>query len=160
VRVAIQPYRRTVLQVRLDVPVPAALPLVVHVGGQFYFKGESDGRVWLSPHDETPSPPCDAAPEEIDVALAIERLQAVVDWPVAAVERKWAGLRSFAPDRLPVFGADPREPAFIWCAGQGGFGIQTAPAISGLLAAELGAPKASGAVGAVDPVPFSPARFL
>jgi D-arginine dehydrogenase len=157
---AIQPYRRTVLQVRLGVPVPAALPLVVHVGGQFYFKGESEGRVWLSPHDETPSPPCDAAPEEIDVALAIERLQAVVDWPVAAVERKWAGLRSFAPDRLPVFGADPREPAFIWCAGQGGFGIQTAPAISGLLAAELGAPRASGAVGAVDPAPFSPARFL
>jgi D-arginine dehydrogenase len=59
-----------------------------------------------------------------------------------------------------VFGADPREPAFIWCAGQGGFGIQTAPAISGLLAAELGAPRASGAVGAVDPAPFSPARFV
>ena len=99
------------------------------------------------------------APEEIDVALAIERLQAVVDWPVAAVERKWAGLRSFAPDRLPVFGADPREPAFIWCAGQGGFGIQTAPAISGLLAAQLGGPQPSDAIGAVDPEPYSPARF-
>lgn len=157
--VAIQPYRRTVLQVRLGVPVPTALPLVVHVGGQFYFKGESEGRVWLSPHDETPSDPCDAAPEEIDVALAIERLQAVVDWPVAAVERKWAGLRSFAPDRLPVFGADPREPAFVWCAGQGGFGIQTAPAISGLLAAQLGGPQPTDAIGAVDPQPYSPIRF-
>lgn len=157
--VAIQPYRRTVLQVRLGVPVSAALPLVVHVGGQFYFKGESEGRVWLSPHDETPSDPCDAAPEEIDVALAIERLQAVVDWPVAAVERKWAGLRSFAPDRLPVFGADPREPAFVWCAGQGGFGIQTAPAISGLLAAQLGGPQPTDAIGAVDPEPYSPVRF-
>ena len=62
-------------------------------------------------------------------------MQSVVDWPVAAVERKWAGLRSFAPDRLPVFGADPAEPAFIWCAGQGGFGIQTAPAAARLAAA-------------------------
>ncbi|WP_079638024.1 NAD(P)/FAD-dependent oxidoreductase [Sphingopyxis flava] len=156
---AIQPYRRTVLQVRLGVPVPAALPLIVHVGGQFYFKGESEGRIWLSPHDETPSEPCDAAPEEIDVALAIERLQGAVDWPVAAVERKWAGLRSFAPDRLPVFGADPREPAFIWCAGQGGFGIQTSPAISALLAAQLGAPAPGGAIGAVDPRPYAPGRF-
>ncbi len=157
--VAIQPYRRTMLQVRLGVPVPAALPLVVHVGGQFYFKGEGEGRIWLSPHDETPSDPCDAAPEEIDVALAIERLQSVVDWPIAAVERKWAGLRSFAPDRLPVFGADPCEPSFIWCAGQGGFGIQTSPAIAQLLAAQLGAPPPGRAIAAVDPRPYSPSRF-
>lgn len=155
----IQPYRRTVVQLRLGVPVPASLPLVIHVGGDFYFKGESEGRIWLSPHDETPSEPCDAAPEEWDVALAIDRLQQVVDWPIAAVERKWAGLRSFAPDRLPVFGADERQPAFSWCAGQGGFGIQTAPAIAALLAAQLGAPPVSGALAAVDPVPFSPARF-
>lgn len=155
----IQPLRRTVLQVRLDAPVPASLPLVVHVGGGFYFKGESEGRVWLSPHDETPMAACDAVPDEIDVALAIDRLQSVVDWPVAAVERKWAGLRSFAPDRMPVFGADPHEPGFIWCAGQGGVGIQTAPAISVLLAAQLGAPVPGGAIGAVDPVPFRPARF-
>lgn len=157
--VGIQPLRRTVLQLRLGVPVPAALPLTIHVGGDFYFKGASEGRVWLSPHDETPSEPCDAAPEDYDVALAIDRLQSVVDWPVAAVERKWAGLRSFAPDRIPVFGPDPREPAFIWCAGQGGFGIQTSPAISALLAAQLGAPAPAGAIGAVDPAPFAPARF-
>ncbi len=155
----IQPYRRTVVQLRLGVPVPASLPLVIHVGGSFYFKGESEGRVWLSPHDETPSAPCDAAPEELDVAIAIDRLQEVVDWPIAAVERKWAGLRSFAPDRLPVFGADPHVPGFVWCAGQGGFGIQTSPAIGGLLAAELGAPRPGGAIGEVDPAPFAPARF-
>ena len=157
--IGIRPYRRTVAQVRLGVPVPASLPLVIHVGGDFYFKGESEGRIWLSPHDETPSEPCDAAPDEIDVAVAIDRLQQVVDWPVAAVERKWAGLRSFAPDRLPVFGADPRQPDFVWCAGQGGFGIQTAPAIAALLAAELGAPVPEGAIGAVDPAPFAPSRF-
>ena len=157
--VGIQPYRRTVIQLRLGVPVPADLPLVVHVGGDFYFKGESEGRIWLSPHDETPMEPHDAAPEELDVATAIERLQSVVDWPVAAVDRKWAGLRSFAPDRLPVFGADRHEGSFIWCAGQGGFGIQTAPAIAGLLAAQLGAPMPDSAIGNVDPGPYSPARF-
>lgn len=157
--VGIQPYRRTVIQLRLEVPVPAQLPLVIHVGGEFYFKGESEGRVWLSPHDETAVDPHDAAPEEVDVAVAINRLQAVVDWPIAAVERKWAGLRSFAPDRIPVFGPDPHEPGFVWCAGQGGFGIQTAPAIAALLAAELGAPPPEGAIGAVDPAPFAASRF-
>lgn len=158
-RVGIQPYRRTLAQVRLGVPTPATLPLIGHIGGDFYFKGEGDGRIWLSPHDETPSDPCDAAPEEIDVALAIDRLQSVVDWPVAAVERKWAGLRSFAPDRLPVFGADPAVPDFFWCAGQGGFGIQTAPAIAALAAAQLGAPVPSGAIAAIDPVVYAPSRF-
>jgi D-arginine dehydrogenase len=157
--VGIQPYRRTVIQLRLGVPVPAELPLVIHVGGKFYFKGESEGRVWLSPHDETPVDPHDAAAEDVDVAIAIHRLQAVVDWPVAAVERKWAGLRSFAPDRIPVFGVDPCQPGFIWCAGQGGFGIQTAPAIAALLAAELGAPPPVGAIAGIDPTPFAAARF-
>ncbi|WP_432767730.1 MAG: FAD-binding oxidoreductase [Sphingopyxis sp.] len=158
--VGIQPYRRTVAQVRLDVATPAGLPLVAHVGGDFYFKGESEGRIWLSPHDETPSEPCDTAPDEVDVAIAIDRLQSVVDWPVAAVERKWAGLRSFAPDRLPVFGPDPAVRNFFWCAGQGGFGIQTAPAIAGLTAAQLGAPVPGGAIGAIDPAVFAPSRFV
>lgn len=155
----IQPFRRTVVQLRLGVPVPASLPLVVHVGGEFYFKGESEGRIWLSPHDETPTLAHDAAPEEYDVALAIDRLQSVVDWPIASVERKWAGLRSFAPDRSPVFGADSHEPAFIWCAGQGGFGIQTSPAVAALLAAQLGAPTPEGIIGRVDPAPYAPSRF-
>lgn len=154
----IQPYRRTVAQVRLGVPTPASLPLVIHVGGEFYFKGEGAGRIWLSPHDETPSLPCDAAAEEMDVAVAIDRLQQVVDWPVAAVERKWAGLRSFAPDRLPILGPDKRQAGFFWCAGQGGFGIQTAPAIAALLAQQLGAPL-SDQFGGVDCTPFLPERL-
>ncbi|WP_188236923.1 NAD(P)/FAD-dependent oxidoreductase [Sphingopyxis sp. LK2115] len=155
----IRPCRRTMVQLRLGVPTPAALPLVIDIGGDFYFKGESEGRIWLTPHDETPVDPHDVAPEDIDVATAIDRLQSVVDWPVAAVERKWAGLRSFAPDRLPVFGSDPHEARFIWCAGQGGFGIQTAPAIAGLLAAQLGAPEPRGAIGRIDPSPFAASRF-
>ncbi|MBL8650191.1 MAG: FAD-binding oxidoreductase [Sphingopyxis sp.] len=157
--VGIQPYRRTLVQVRLGVPTPAALPLIGHIGGDFYFKGEGEGRIWLSPHDEAPSDPCDAAPEEIDVAMAIDRLQSVVDWSIAAVERKWAGLRSFTPDRLPVFGFDPAIPDFFWCAGQGGFGIQTAPAIAALAAAQLGGPVPDGAIGAIDPLAYAPSRF-
>ena len=92
----------------------------------------------------------------IDVAIAIDRMQGVVDWQVERVEHKWAGLRSFAPDRLPVFGFDPNVAGFFWFAGQGGFGIQTAPA-----AAQLAARLLVGeAGGEVDPAPYSPKRFL
>ena len=129
----IQPLRRTVAQLRTDPAPPVDLPLVLDIAGRFYFKPES-GRLWLSPHDEEPSPPCDAAPEELAVAEAIDRFERVVDWRVCAVERKWAGLRSFAPDRLPVYGFDPRVEGLFWFAGQGGFGIQTAPAAARLAA--------------------------
>ena len=150
----IQPYRRTVVQVRLGRPVPADLPLVMGFDGSFYFKPES-GKLWLSPHDETASPPCDAAAEELDVALAIDRFEHVLDRPIAAVEHKWAGLRSFAPDRLPVYGFDPHQSGLFWFAGQGGFGIQTAPAAADLAAALL----LGQSGGAIDPAPYSPARF-
>ncbi len=100
---------------------------MLDISGRFYFKPES-GKLWLSPHDETPTAACDAAPEELDVALAIDRFEQVVDWRIDAVEHKWAGLRSFAPDRLPIYGFDDEVPGFFWFAGQGGFGIQTAPA--------------------------------
>ena len=150
----IAPFRRTVAQLRVDPAASADLPLVLDVDETFYFKPEA-GRLWLSPHDETPSPPCDAAPEEIDIATAIDRLQGVVDWRVERVEHRWAGLRSFAPDRLPVYGFDPAEPHFFWFAGQGGFGIQTAPA-----AAELAARLLLGrSGGAIDPARYSPRRF-
>ena len=150
----ITPLRRTIVQLRVDPPAPETLPLVLDVAGRFYFKPEA-GRLWLSPHDETPSPPCDAAPEEIDVATAIERFRGVVDWRIAQVEHRWAGLRSFAPDRLPVYGFDPRRPGFFWCAGQGGFGIQTAPAGAAVAAALL----LGEGDGAIDPAPYAAARF-
>lgn len=154
--IGIRAYRRTIAQLRTDPPAPADLPHVADIGGRFYFKPEAGGRLWLSPHDETPTDPCDAAPEELDVAVAIDRFEGVVDWRVQAVERKWAGLRSFAPDRLPVFGFDPRQPAFFWCAGQGGFGIQTAPAAASLCAALiLGRAGPDG----VDPDRYRPDRF-
>lgn len=131
----ITPYRRTVAQLRTAPEPSPALPLVLDIGGSFYFKPEN-GRLWLSPHDETPSQPCDAAAEELDIAIAIDRFEKVVDWRVERLEHKWAGLRSFAPDRLPVYGFDPRSPAFFWFAGQGGFGIQTAP-VAARLAAQI-----------------------
>ena len=156
--VGVTPYRRTMVQLEVAADVPASLPLVVDINEQFYFKPEGTNRIWLSPHDETPSPPCDAAPEEFDVALAIARFEEVMDWPVVRVERTWAGLRSFAPDRLPVFGTDPQGGGFFWCAGQGGFGIQTAPAIAALLAAEiLGRPPGADFDG-IDPTAFAPGR--
>lgn len=150
----IQPLRRTVAQLRLVDDPPADLPLVLGIDGLFYFKPEA-GRLWLSPHDETPSLPCDAAADELDVALAIDRLEKVVEWPIARIEHRWAGLRSFAPDRLPVYGFDPQVPDFFWFAGQGGFGIQTAPAAADV-ACRLLLGKAPGDV---DPQPFDPARF-
>lgn len=156
--IGIAPLRRTVVQLRTD-PQPAAeMPLVLDVSGRFYFKPEA-GRVWLSPHDETPSEPCDAAPEELAVAEAIERLESVVDWNITAVERKWAGLRSFTPDRLPIYGTDPRNPDFIWFAGQGGFGIQTAPAAARLLAARLLGNKTPNDLAAIDVTKYAADRF-
>lgn len=153
----IRAYRRTVAQLRTDPAAPAGLPMVADIAGRFYFKPEAGGRLWLSPHDETPTDPCDAAPEELDVALAIDRFERVVDWRVAAVERRWAGLRSFAPDRLPVYGY--AEPGFFWCAGQGGFGIQTAPAAAALAAAVLLGVDPDPSVAGIDPARYSPARF-
>ena len=153
----IQPYRRTVVQLRTDPPPPDGLPHVADIGGRFYFKPEAGGRLWLSPHDETPVDPHDTAPEELDVAIAIDRFENVVDWRVAQVERRWAGLRSFAPDRLPVYGFDPVVPGFFWAAGQGGFGIQTAPAAAAMAAALL---LGEGDMPAgVDAARYRPERF-
>lgn len=155
----IRPLRRTVAQVRTDPAPPSNLPLVLDIAGQFYFKPEA-GRLWLSPHDETLSEPCDAAPEELAVAEAIHRFEQVTDWRVQAVERRWAGLRSFAPDRLPVYGYDPRVTGFAWFAGQGGYGIQTAPAAARLTAQLLLGLERDAMTETLDAALYSPARFV
>lgn len=152
-------YRRTMAQIRTEPAAPPAMPHVAHLGGSFYFKPEGAGRLWLSPHDEIASPPCDAAPEEIDVAIAIDRFEQVVDWRVAAVERRWAGLRTFAPDRLPVYGFDRRVAGLFWFAGQGGFGIQTAPAAAMLGAALIRGGSLPDGLAAIDPAAYAPSRF-
>ncbi len=151
--------RRTMVQVRFDVPVPATLPLVIDMSGQFYFKSTPTGAVWLSPQDETPTLPCDAAPDEMDVAIALERLSSVVDWQIVRVEHSWAGLRTFSPDRLPVYGYAESAPGFFWCVGQGGFGIQTAPAAAELCAALIEHRAQTAMLSAIKPELYAPQRF-
>lgn len=157
--IGIAPKRRTMVQLRVGRSGLRDLPLVDDAAGTFYFKGEGEGSIWLSPHDEIESDPCDAAPEEIDIATAIDRFEQVVDWPLEAVERSWAGLRSFAPDRVPVYGFDTAHPAFFWCVGQGGFGIQTAPAASRLAASLLLRVEQPAALDRVDAQVYWPGRF-
>ncbi|MEM1132797.1 MAG: FAD-dependent oxidoreductase [Pseudomonadota bacterium] len=154
----ITPLRRTIVQLRMVQNVPDDLPLVIDFHGQFYFKPEH-GSLWLSPHDETPSEPCDAAPEEWDVALAIERLGEVVDWQIEAVEHRWAGLRSFAPDRVPVYGYDAQHSSFFWFAGQGGYGIQTAPAAARLAASMITGDTLSAVDAAIDRSRYEASRL-
>jgi D-arginine dehydrogenase len=103
--------------------------LVIDVDEQFYFKPES-GRLLGSPADETPVAPCDVQAEELDVALAIDRIERASRFRVRHVSRRWAGLRTFAADSTPVVGMEESVPGFFWLAGQGGSGIQTAPALA------------------------------
>jgi D-arginine dehydrogenase len=156
--IGIAPLRRTVVQLRVPA-MPNGLPLVMDLGSRFYFKPEGEGRVWLTPHDEEPSLPCDAAPEELAVAQAIARFEGAVDWPIAAAERRWAGLRSFSPDRAPVYGFDPDNPGFFWYAGQGGFGIQTSPAAALLAGSLLTGDARPVAVAQIDAAVYAPDRF-
>ena len=158
-RLGIAPLRRTMVQLRIARSGLKNLPLVDDAEGTFYFKGEGESSVWLTPHDEIPTEPCDARPEEVDIAIAIDRFQKVVDWPVERVDRTWAGLRSFAPDRLPIYGFDRDMRGFFWCAGQGGFGIQTSPAAAKMAAAVLLGEEPQPMVRQIDPELFSPNRF-
>jgi D-arginine dehydrogenase len=146
-------------QLITDPPMAADMPLVMDALGRFYFRPETGGRLWLSPHDETAVAAHDVAPEELDVAIAIDQFEHVVDWQVVRRERAWAGLRSFAPDRLPVYGFDPAAAGFFWFAGQGGFGIQTAPAAAMVGAALLLDAPLPDAVGRIDVGLYAPERF-
>lgn len=133
--VGLQPRRRTAI----IFPAPDGadlkqMPVVVDIDEHFYFKPEA-GKLLGSPADETPSEPCDAQAEELDVAIAAARIEEAIRFPVSRIERRWAGLRTFAPDRSPVVGYDDRVADFFWLAGQGGYGIQTAPALSRAAAA-------------------------
>lgn len=106
-------------------------PLMIDVDEDFYFKPDA-GQILISPADETPSAPCDAQAEDIDVAIAVDRFERATTVEVTRVNHRWAGLRSFAPDRIFVVGFDPRQPGFFWLAGQGGYGVQSAPSLAQL----------------------------
>jgi D-arginine dehydrogenase len=160
-RKGLQPYRRTAIT--FDPPADADVrswPMTFDVAETWYFKPES-GRVMVSPVDKTPTDPCDAAPEELEVAVAVDRIERATTMTVARIHSKWAGLRTFASDEQPVVGPDPDEPSFVWLAGQGGNGVMGAPA-----AAEITAALATGSSipdritdCGVDLEAISPTRF-
>jgi len=131
------PYRRTIVTFAAPAGIDASRwPLVIADQDKVYFAPESGGLL-ASPMDEEPSSPCDARPDELAVAQTMERLGSFAPSLVPqSVRRAWAGLRTFAPDRVPVVGEDPRLPGFFWLAGQGGYGIETSPAL-GCIAADL-----------------------
>jgi D-arginine dehydrogenase len=148
----LMPLRRTMAVLRIDPPPPADLPTVMSSDGSFYFKPDGE-RLWLSPHDEIPDVPHDVRPDEMDLAVVIDRFEQASTVAVKRLESSWAGLRTFAPDRLPVFGFDGAVDGLFWCAGQGGFGIQTAPAAGRLCAALL-----LGGNPPLDPAPYAATR--
>lgn len=147
--VGLRPLRRTAAVARAS-GVDPGWPLVADVGETFYLRPEGTG-VLISPADETPSPPCDARPDELDVALALERVDAATTLGLRSVRTAWAGLRTFTADRTPVIGADAAVPGFCWLAGQGGYGIQIAPAAARLAAAAV--------TGGEVPAELAPGRF-
>lgn len=151
--VGLQPLRRTVAVAPVDVPT-RGWPLVSCTDETFYLRPEPGG-VLVSPADETPDVPGDARPDEVDVALGLDAARSATTLPLRRVTRAWAGLRTFAPDRTLVLGPDPADDAFIWCAGQGGYGFQTAPGAAALLASVLlGDPPPAG----LDPADVAPGR--
>ena len=131
--VGLQPFRRTVFTFASRYESDG-WPLVVGADESFYFKPEGADQFLASPADEDPIEPCDVKPREIDVAAGIDAINQATVLDVRSIRSTWAGLRTFAPDRVPVVGFDPDVSGFFWCAGQGGTGIQTAPAIASLTA--------------------------
>ncbi|MGZ6037256.1 MAG: NAD(P)/FAD-dependent oxidoreductase [Phenylobacterium sp.] len=159
--VGLQPMRRTAMII--DGPPGAdvrAWPMVIDADEAFYFKPDA-GRLLASPADETPVDPHDAWADEMDVAICIERIQNAADIPVQRIVRSWAGLRSFVSDRSPVIGFDAETPGFFWLAGQGGYGVQTAPAAARTAAALArgGTLPADIAAQGVTAEALSPARL-
>ena len=155
----IQPCRRTAVLAELaDREVSDAWPLTIDIEESYYFKPDA-GLLLVSPADETPVEPGDTQPEELDIATALERIEQATHASIRRVRRAWAGLRSFSPDRSPVIGFDPAAPGFFWLAGQGGYGIQTAPGASSLAAALVRGEQMPPLLAGVDPAKVSPARF-
>ena len=159
--VGLVPKRRTALIVA---PPPGidvgAWPLTIDAAETGYFKPEA-GKLVVSPADETPVEPSDVQPEELDIAIAVDRLTERTTIAVTHVERKWAGLRSFVADKRPVVGFDPLASGFFWLAGQGGYGIQAAEGLARSTAMLIAAGRLPPDIAAagLDPAMLSAARF-
>ena len=134
--IGLQPCRRTAAIIDPSPFDVSGWPMIIDVNEGWYARPEARTRLMVSPADATPTHAHDVRPEEIDVAIGIERMQQAMDIPVRRVEHSWAGLRTFTPDGSLAFGWDPLIEGFFWCVGQGGYGIQTAPA-AGRFVADL-----------------------
>jgi D-arginine dehydrogenase len=155
----IEPRRRTALLVEVpDAKTIDSWPMVIDIDESFYMKPDA-GLLLVSPADETPVEPCDVQPEEIDIAIAIDRLERATTLKIQRVRKKWAGLRSFSPKRTPVIGFDPDREGFFWLAGQGGYGIQTAPAIAALVAGVIRGDALLASLEGFDARRVAPARI-
>lgn len=156
--IGLEPKRRTIIT--FDAPPEAdlaKLPFAKTVGDHLYFAPES-GRLFASPMDEVSSDPCDAQPDEYEVALAAYRVEERTMMKVGRIHSRWAGLRSFAPDRHPVVGFAPDAEGFFWLAGQGGFGLQTSPAVAAACASMIA--NTSWPLVDVSPEALSPTRLV
>lgn len=159
--IGLVPKRRTAFNV--DPPAGMQVhdwPLVNDVGGEFYFKPDA-GRLLISPADETPSAPTDAQPEDLDVAIGVERVERAATLAIRRITHKWAGLRTFTADGRPVAGMDPDRPGFFWLAGQGGYGVKTSSALGRATAGLVldGALPDDLAARGIEAAELSPARF-
>jgi len=155
--VGLQPKRRTIIT--FDAPAGADLsgwPFAKTVGDELYFAPES-GRLFASPMDEVSSEPTDAQPDDYEVALAAHRMEERTTIKIERIHSRWAGLRSFAPDRRPIAGFARDAEGFFWLAGQGGFGLQTSPMMAEVVKSLiLGTPWPITTVTAEE---LNPARF-
>nr|WP_281170343.1 FAD-dependent oxidoreductase [Gordonia shandongensis] len=142
--VGIRPLRRTAFMVSAPtgMPTPADRLMTLSAGEDFYVRPDGPGYL-CSPADETPSEPCDARPDELEIARAIDALNEATRLAIRSIAHPWAGLRSFTADRTPVVGPDPTLDGLVWFAGQGGYGIQMAPALA----------RAGAALAVGDPLP-------
>ena len=153
----IRPKRRTIIT--FDGPEgadPSRWPFAKTVGDELYFAPES-GRLFASPMDEVPTGPCDAQPDDLEVAIAADRVEERTTMRVRRILHKWAGLRTFTPDGVPAVGFDPAADRFFWLAGQGGFGLQTSPAIASAVESLIAG--TSWPLAAVDPSELDPQRL-
>ena len=154
----LEPKRRTIIT--FDAPVGTTLdglPFAKTVGDELYFAPES-GRLFASPMDEVPSDPCDAQPEEYEVALAAARMEERTTVQLHQIHSKWAGLRTFTPDRHHAVGFAPDADRFFWLVGQGGAGLQTSPAMAAIVESLIAGTR--WPIGDVAAEELSPARFL
>ncbi len=152
----LQPRRRTIIAVDPGTDM-TGWPFVHSAAGDFYMLPEA-GRLLVSPVDEVADDPCDAQPDDYDIAFAADRLEHYTTLRVTRIAHRWAGLRTFTSDRTPTAGFDPQAPGFFWLCGQGGYGLQTAPAMASAVEALVAG--AAWPMPDVAPAQIAPARLL